>query len=123
MPITGLNHVALQVKDVQTTVAFYTQVVGLTVMPRPDFGFPGAWLRIGREPYELHLIQSPNGGHVNAGSRGNHFAIQVTGLDEYPARLAGKTPWTKGPVVRPDGARQLFFEDPDGHTVELVEFQ
>jgi catechol 2,3-dioxygenase-like lactoylglutathione lyase family enzyme len=123
MPIIGLNHVALQVKDVEKTVAFYTQVVGLTLLPRPNFGFPGAWLRIGKEPYELHLIQSPAGGEVaSSGSRGNHFAMQVTGLDDYPAKLAGKTAWTKGPVLRPDGARQFFFQDPDGHTVELVEF-
>jgi catechol 2,3-dioxygenase-like lactoylglutathione lyase family enzyme len=123
MAIIGINHVALAVTDVERTVAFYTQVVGLEVIPRPNFGFPGAWLRIGKAPYELHIIQvESDAGVVASGSRGNHFAIQVTGLDEYPAKLAGKTPWTKGPHLRPDGARQFFFQDPDGHTVELTEF-
>ncbi len=123
MAIIGINHVALAVKDVGRTVAFYTQVVGLEVIARPDFGFPGAWLRIGKMPYELHIIQvEDDAGVVASGSRGNHFAIEVKGMDEHVARIQGKTSWSKGPHLRPDGARQFFFQDPDGHTVELTEF-
>ena len=122
MTIKDLNHVAIQVLDVKRSVDFYTQVVGLPLMPRPDFGFPGAWFRIGTNQ-ELHIIQSEKGGMaVASGSRGNHYAFQVTGLDDYPAKVQGHTTWTKGPVVRPDNARQFYFQDPDGHTIELVEY-
>ena len=42
--VDGLSHVAIKTNDLAATVAFYTKVIGLVSMSRPDFGYPGAWL-------------------------------------------------------------------------------
>ena len=44
MPINGLLHVAIKTNDLEATIRFYRDVVGLTEVHRPDFGYPGAWL-------------------------------------------------------------------------------
>ena len=44
MQVTGLFHVAIKTPDLDATVKFYTQVLGMELAHRPDFGFPGAWI-------------------------------------------------------------------------------
>ena len=46
MQITGLFHVAIKTNDLDATVKFYTEVLGMKLAHRPDFGFPGAWLAL-----------------------------------------------------------------------------
>src|SRR4030065_389357 len=44
MQITGLFHVAIKTNDLDATGKFYTDVLGMKLAHRPDFGFPGAGL-------------------------------------------------------------------------------
>ena len=44
MLVTGLFHCAIKTNDLKATVGFYTRVLGLREVARPDFGYPGAWL-------------------------------------------------------------------------------
>jgi len=60
MPITELNHYLLVAKDLERTRDFYQKVLGLEIAERPDFGFPGYWLKTG-ENICVHLAsQEPN---------------------------------------------------------------
>src|SRR3954465_12773277 len=61
MPITALNHFLLVAKNLERTKDFYCKVLGLEVAAeRPDFGFPGYWLKAG-EAICVHLAsQDPN---------------------------------------------------------------
>ncbi len=114
--IEELNHVALHVGDVDRSRDFYGRVLGLPELPRPAFSFPGAWFALGAQ--ELHLI----GGSTSSAAghrRGNHFALLVDDLQPWIDRLAAHQIVSEGPFERPDGARQLFFADPDGHMIEL----
>ena len=52
--ICAIDHAGLHVRDLQRSLWFYGEVLGLPLLPRPELGFPGAWLRIGAQ--ELHLI-------------------------------------------------------------------
>jgi lactoylglutathione lyase len=118
-PIRRLDHVALHVADVAASTAFYRSVLGLALLPRPEFPFPGAWLRLGLDQ-ELHLI----GGRElppAEGSRGTHFALAVDDLAAAAAHLRANGVAFRGPGRRPDGAGQIFLEDPDGHVVELTQ--
>lgn len=117
LPITELNHVALQVADTGRSVAFYRDVVGLAPLARPAFGFPGAWFRIGVNQ-ELHLIEGRDERAFST-SRANHFAMMVSDIAAAVAHLRAHGVTFRGPHQRPDGATQIFFEDPDGHVVEL----
>jgi len=112
-----LNHVALHVRDVEASCEFYKNVLLLEPMPRPAFDFPGAWFRLGKTQ-ELHLI-GDRGEPVHSHNRGNHFALQADNLDEWEAHFDKLGAEHLPQRLRPDGARQLFVKDPDGHFIEL----
>src|SRR5258708_36632737 len=40
----GLFHVAIKTSDLESTRAFWLDIIGLREVARPDFGYPGAWL-------------------------------------------------------------------------------
>ena len=112
-----LNHVAIHVRDVERSCEFYANALRLTRLPRPAFDFPGAWFRLGMAQ-ELHLI----GGRTEAVTsqyRGNHFALRADNLEAWREHLENLSLITRGPVRRPDGATQIFIQDPDGHVIEL----
>lgn len=112
-----LNHVALHIRDLEASVAFYRDILCLAPLPRPAFDFPGAWFRLGTAQ-ELHLI----GGRtepVAASNRGNHFALRVDDLDAWENHLQTTGADFRPRKRRPDGASQVFLRDPDGHIIEL----
>jgi catechol 2,3-dioxygenase-like lactoylglutathione lyase family enzyme len=112
-----LDHVARHVADLGKSCDFYGRVMGLEELPRPGFNFPGAWFRIG-ERQELHLIV--NGREpVTPACNSNHFALRVKDIDAAARHLQEHGVAFRGPNARPDGARQIFLSDPDGHTIEL----
>jgi lactoylglutathione lyase len=117
MKIVELNHVAIHVKDVEASGKFYREVLQLEALPRPAFNFPGAWFRLG-VGQELHLI-GDRGQPVASHRQGNHFALRAEDLDAWESHFKRIG---FGPILRklrPDGAGQIFLEDPDGHVIEL----
>ena len=117
MKALQLNHVALHVADVEASVTFYGDVLGLEPMDRPAFDFPGAWFRLGVDQ-ELHLI-GDRSDPVFSGHRGTHFALVVDDLDQWETQVDQHGVTRLPRKVRPDGAEQTFLQDPDGHWVEL----
>ena len=119
--VIGLHHVSLLVADLQRSLVFYQGALGLNVDPgRPDFGFPGAWLRLGDR--QLHLLELPDPDAASErpahGGRDRHTAVTVSDLEGFATRLdeAG-IPYTKSK----SGRRALFCRDPDGNAWELIE--
>lgn len=113
--IADLHHVSLNVEDVGRAEAFYVNVLGLTVLPRPDFPFPGRWLDAGAGR-QVHLIQTER----VPDDVGQHFAFRTTDLDALCAHLAEHDVKVGGP--KPVGAgRQAFFHDPDGNRLEIYQ--
>ena len=114
--ILGMNHFTAIAKDPLATLDFYERLIGLKVGPRPDLGFPGAWLYAG-DTAVLHLyferpIPDPPAGVID------HMAFTASNLKtvkatfdamDYPYKLQH----------RPQGPWQLFCVDPSGAKVEL----
>jgi len=135
MEIRRLDHVALLVNDVERSLRFYIQILGMEEVPRPSsFNFPGAWLRKGTA--EIHLIGEdepgrtaqlqPGGYHPDELSIGHvtHFAFEVADLEEARKHLqAHDTMLVGGPRPRGDGVMQMYVRDPDGYIVELFVWQ
>lgn len=119
MKIHELNHVGLNVRDVARSREFYAKVMGLPELPRPDFDFPGAWFQLG-SAQELHLIGKRASG--DGRFKECHFSLRVENVESCATRLATQGVEYSGPRSRPDGARQVFFHDPDGHQIELFDF-
>ena len=108
----GVHHVSINVDDLDACLDFYVEKLGLEVLPRPDFGFPGAWLRTGGQ--EVHLIQVED----HAAPKGQHFAFKVTDLDAIREALDKEGIEVSKPFELP-GGRQSFMHDPAGNMLEL----
>ncbi|HVF64490.1 MAG TPA: VOC family protein [Casimicrobiaceae bacterium] len=117
MSITGMNHFNILTDDVEGTVDFYRDIVGLSVGPRPDLGFPGAWLYAGGKPI-LHV----SGGRKKADLKPgviDHMAFSATGLAEALQRLDHRGIHYAHRRQAGAGTWQVFFFDPNGARVEL----
>ena len=114
MLVRDLHHVSINVADVERAAAFYVDVLGMDRLPRPDFGFAGAWLGFGGDR-QVHLIEA-----AVPEDRGQHFAFQVDDIDAVVATLRASGTEVRGPMpVGSTPARQAFFHDPDGNRLEL----
>jgi catechol 2,3-dioxygenase-like lactoylglutathione lyase family enzyme len=111
--LLGLDHVNLRTKNVEMLRAFYVDVLGLRVGPRPAFSFGGAWLYCGDAPV-VHLVEAEHGPQPSGGLRLEHFALRARGLGEFLERLnAHGVPVSLG-FVRDFGICQVNVHDPDG---------
>lgn len=116
----ALNHVSFAVRDLDRSLRFYRDLLGLAPLPRPDFGVPGAWLQVGDA--QIHLIQVPEGADVGTtpgavSPMAGHTAFYVT---DYDASLAALR--RAGLEVMETSASngQMWVQDPDGHVIELI---
>lgn len=95
----------------------------MTEVPRPAFAFAGQWFQAGATM--IHTIlefegSGPAGSAACKNSRGHHFAFVVDDCYAAAQRIAESgIAFVSAPKKRPDGAVQLFINDPDGHLVEL----
>ena len=114
-----LSHVSFAVRDVARSLRFYRDLLGLVPVPRPDFGFPGAWLAAG--DLQVHLIEVPAGTDVGSPSPvltpiANHTAFVVADHAATVDRLR-----THGLEVIDGGAMgQSWVQDPDGNVIEFI---
>ena len=121
--VKSIDHVTIVVKDLAATRRFYVEALGMDEVPRPGFAFAGQWFQAG--PTLIHTILEFEGSGkawsaACANSRGHHFAFIVDDCHAAAQRIAElRIPFVSPPKVRPDGATQLFINDPDGHLVEL----
>ncbi len=115
--VKELNHVAIHVSDLDASIRFYRDILGLPILPRPAFNFGGAWFAFGTQ--ELHLIEDKS--LITSSRRHHHFALLVDDTNEVETHLHEQG-WTA--IVshgsRPDGAPQLFITDPDGYSIEFT---
>ena len=117
MAVLGMNHFTVLTDDVPATVDFYSRLLGLTVGPRPDLGFPGAWMYAGDEAV-LHIIGGRPRDELRPGVI-DHMAFTAKGLSETIATL---TAYEIEHICRQQvgtGFWQVFFHDPNGARVEL----
>ena len=113
MKLDGVHHVSLNVSDVDEAGRFYVDVLGLEVLPRPDFPFPGMWLR--SQGQEIHLM----GVEQHEAPTGQHFAFRVDDIEGAVEELRSKGVRVSNPSPLPGGARQAFLRDPSGNIIEI----
>ncbi len=132
MPITELNHFLLVAKDLERTKDFYQRVLGLEVAERPDFGFPGYWLKTGdnicvhlasQDPNEIRdqfLLKKHPKGTSGSGSV-DHIAFLAKNAGEVRSRIQKskvEMHYRSFPDAKPP-LFQIFLKDPDDVTIEL----
>nr|XP_043620503.1 uncharacterized protein LOC122592360 [Erigeron canadensis] len=122
MPLLSLNHVSFRCRSVQTSVKFYTDVLGFVLIRRPSsFDFEGAWLfnhGIGIHLLEVETTPSKTG-LINP--KDNHISFQCTNMDLIINKLEELDIKYVTAIVTEGGVEvnQLFFHDPDGYMIEI----
>ena len=130
MPITQLNHFLLVAKNLERTKTFYQEVLGLKLAQRPDFGFPGYWLKAGGDICVHLASQAPNRIRDQFLLKKHPRGTQGSGSVDHIAFLAKKPEEVRQRIQKhriqmhyrsfPDAKLfQIFLKDPDDVTIEL----
>ncbi len=130
MRISALDHVSLVTTNLDRSMAFYRDVLGLHQIERPGFASRGAWMASGS--LEIHLTINPAGHlrpapHIDTGDI--HFAARVERFDDFVTQLESLGYREDRPdgdpkrlVFRLGGPapyKQLYLLDPDNHLIEI----
>lgn len=118
----SIHHSSLIVADTQSSLEFYSDILGFQQIERPNLPFPGAWLEVGSQ--QLHLLEldnpDPTTGRPAHGGRDRHVAINIQDLDITKQLLEEKNvPFS----LSLSGRRALFCRDLDGNALEFIEKQ
>ena len=126
--ILGLSHIGVFVRDMQTSLAFYTMLgfecYSKAEVPNENGVLKLAFLRCGT--CEIELIQ-PAVYEERKDGKVDHIALRVGNIDVIMQRLIdnGVTFEAEEPAVVPalfnNGIKNIFFRGPDGERLELVE--
>jgi catechol 2,3-dioxygenase-like lactoylglutathione lyase family enzyme len=142
--VRGIDHAGITVASVAAALVFYRDLLGLRVADEGEGGGPeldaitgltGVRIRYAELDLGGHLLEvieycPPHGTQLTqrpCDPGASHLALRVDDVDAVCARLAAagvKVPGrpttltARGPWR---GARCVYVEDPDGHTVELVQ--
>ena len=117
--VTGLDHVVLNVADVERSLAFYCDELGLAPerveeWRRGEVFFPS--VRVDAHTI-IDLLATPR-----TGENADHLCLVVEPTDLDAVKASGRFEVVDGPATR-FGARgngtSLYVKDPDGNTVEL----
>jgi lactoylglutathione lyase len=120
--ILGLAHVAFFVTDLPKARAFYEGLLGYEepfTLPKPDGSVQIAFVKINDRQW-IELFNGPSAGEGQL----NHIAIYTDDADRMRDYLASRhvnVPDTVGKGRT--GNKNFMVKDPDGHNVEIVEYQ
>lgn len=124
MKIQGIDHAAINCRDLAVSLEFYTKVLGLKVTGRED-SKPGIEYFLDCGPSLIGLIQGKEseGIHLlaNEGIGGNHvsFRVKVQDFDGALANLEAhkvKIAFSK----KREKSWSIYFYDPDGNKLEIT---
>ena len=116
----------MRVSDMDQTIAFYQEVLGLEVVERKvsPRGSHLAFLAVPNSEELIELCSFPASGPVKVQEDLVHLAFEVDNLDRAIGVLKEKNiPITDGPTQTSTGSRFIFIDAPDGYEVELIERQ
>jgi glyoxylase I family protein len=139
--ITGISHVGISVANLERSIAFYRDLLGMHVIEEVPFkgeryeailGLKGAQgkiatLRTANVEVELFEFAHPT---PNSGSPMRpvsdhgitHFAMKVEGIEGLYTRLkAAGVAFHCAPIHFPGCATATYARDPDGNVIELLE--
>ncbi|HDZ8854788.1 VOC family protein [Aeromonas dhakensis] len=129
MTIHAIDHVTLRTDQLEQTIAFYRDAIGLQEGGRPPFPFPGCWLYAGGRPL-LHIVANTQGEGLTdyLGKRGteqgsgsiDHISLSASDPVETQARLLRLEVPFVSRVIPERNELQLFLRDNNGVPVELL---
>jgi lactoylglutathione lyase len=122
--ITKLLHTRYRVNDLEKTVAFYKDVLGLKETRRHTSG-RGSQLVFFKAPgseEEIELCKYDACGPIMVGPDLTHLAFEVDNLEAFAKETTAKGyPLSDGPHRNSDGGAIAFIDAPEGYEIELIQ--
>jgi len=119
-----LLHTRYRVNDLERTVKFYREVLGLQELNRHKSprGSELAFLKAPESEELIEICSFPNSGPVQVQPDLTHLAFLVDSLDGFGQHLAKLgLKYSDGPTLRPDGSGFAFIDAPEGYEIELMQ--
>ena len=121
--VKKLLHTRYRVHDLEKTVSFYRDVLGLKEVRRQTSGRGSqlVFLKAPGSDEEIEICKFDESGPVVVGPDLTHLAFEVNDLDKFAKETAAKGhPLSDGP--HPSGIGKIAFIDaPEGYEIELIE--
>ena len=122
--VRKLLHTRYRVSDLEKTVAFYRDVLGLTEVRRHKSprGSELVFFQAPESEEQIEICHYPSSGPVLVQSDLTHLAFQVDSLVAFGQHLATLgLKYSDGPTVKPDGSGFAFIDAPEGYEIELIQ--
>jgi lactoylglutathione lyase len=122
--VKKLLHTRMRVNDLERTVSFYEQALGLLVARRHTSprGAQLAFLKTPNSEEEIEICQLPNSPAVQVQNDLMHIAFAVDNMETFVVELKRKGfALSDGPSKSSSGTVIAFIDAPEGYEVELIE--
>ena len=125
MTVTKLLHTRMRLNDLERSVKFYEQALGLKVTRRHTSprGAQLAFIATPNSEEEIELCQMPSGAEpVKVQPDLMHLAFEVEDLEKFAAELVKKGfALSDGPTKTGSGSVIAFIDAPEGYEIELIQ--
>ena len=122
--VTKLLHTRYRVQDLDRTIAFYKEVLGLEEVRRHESprGSVLVFLKAPQSEEQIEICKFDGSGPVNLGTDITHLAFEVDDLEAFARHSAAKGyPLSDGPTATGSGSVIAFVDAPEGYEIELIQ--
>jgi lactoylglutathione lyase len=119
-----LLHTRYRVNDLERTVKFYREVLGLQEVRRhrSPRGSELVFLKAPESEELIEICYFPDSGPVQVQPDLTHLAFEVDSLEAFGKHLEKfGLRYSDGPTYKPDGSGFAFIDAPEGYEIELMQ--
>ena len=119
-----LLHTRYRLDDLERTVRFYKEVLGLEEVRRHKSprGSELVFIKAPESEELIELCYFPSSGPVQVQADLTHLAFEVDSLEEFGKHLQKLgLKYSDGPHMKPDGGGIAFVDAPEGYEIELIQ--
>ncbi len=124
MKVKKLLHTRYRLNDLEKSVKFYRDVLGLEEIRRHKSprGSELVFLKAPQSEETIELCHFPNSGPVAVQPDLTHLAFEVDSLEDFGQHLAAHgLKYSDGPTLRENGGGFAFIDAPEGYEIELIQ--
>lgn len=124
MKVNKLLHTRYRVNDIERTVKFYRDVLGLEEVRRHKSprGSELVFLKAPESEETVEICYFPSSGPVQVQADLTHLAFSVASLEEFGKHLASLgLKYSDGPTMKDNGGGFAFVDAPEGYEIELIQ--
>lgn len=124
MKVKKLLHTRYRVNDIERTVKFYREILGLEEVRRHKSprGSELAFLKAPESDETVEICFFPSSGPVQVQADLTHLAFSVDSLEEFGKHLAVHgLKYSDGPTMKENGGGFAFIDAPEGYEIELIQ--